>query len=325
MTASLCKLSHVALVTPDIDRSLWFYRDIIGMDEVESDGTRIYLRCPGELQHHSVTLREGPTGVEHMAFRVGGPDDLATYAVQLRAEGLDVEEVARGDEAGQGDALRFTTPYSELPFELVWDLDKPLAPEGVRGKLPNASGRFGRGAPRRIDHVNCQTSIENVAPAEQFLIEQFGFKRREYVQPTEGPVMLTFLSVTPQVHDIALGPDGQNRTGRFHHFALDHESFSDLWRAADLARENEIQVDVWPARHGVGQSFCFYLRDPGSGHRVELYSGGYVIYDPDWEPVRWTEHMLDYGVIFSGAPFTIGGGGPMDENTPTAEPAAVAS
>ncbi len=28
--------------------------------------------------------------------------------------------------------------------------------------------------------------------------------------------------------------------------------------------------------------------DPGSGCRVELFSGGYLIFEPDWEPVEWT-------------------------------------
>ena len=60
-----------------------------------------------------------------------------------------------------------------------------------------------------------------------------------------------------------------------------------MLRAADVLVEADIQVDQAPGRHGVTQALFLYVRDPGTGHRVELFSDGYLIFDPDWEPVEW--------------------------------------
>lgn len=324
---SLSKLAHVAMVTPDLDRSLRFFRDVLGLEEVDSDGTAVYLRAGGELDHHSLSLREGPAAIDHIAFRVGGPQDLAAFGERFRSLGLDVHEVAAGEERGQGEALRFTVPHAELAFELVWDLEKPLADDASRSRLPQRSTAYWRQgvSPNRLDHVNCCTSPENIAAGEEWLIEEFGFKRREYVESVEGPLLISFLSVTPQVHDIGLTADAHGRTGRFHHLAYALESPADLLRASDIIRENGVQVDVWPGRHGIGNSHFFYIRDPGSGHRVELCCGGYPIYDPDWEPVRWDETTLEYGLVFSGPEIAMGPDSPMADTTPATAQAEVAA
>src|SRR5262249_25529977 len=46
-------------------------------------------------------------------------------------------------------------------------------------------------------------------------------------------------------------------------------------------------IERGPGRHGVGNAFYLYLRDP-DGHRVELYTSDYWTGDPDFEPIRWS-------------------------------------
>jgi catechol 2,3-dioxygenase len=308
VTPSLCKLAHVALVTPDIDRSLWFFRDVLGMEQVETDGARTYLRCWGELDHHSISLREGPVGVEHIAFRASCDEDLDGFFESLRECAVDVEEVPRGEEAGQGDAIRFTMPHAEIPLELVWELERPTSPASFRGKLPTTSTMIWRQgvSPRRLDHVTVHTAADSVEAADAWAQRQLGFKRREYVQLSDRPMLVTFLAVTPQVHDLAISTDAEGRTGRFSHLALALEDAPAILRAADIMREHEIPVDLAPGRHGIAQSFFHYVRDPGSGHRVELCSGGYVVYDPDWEPIHWDERTIDVALTFFGPPIGMG-------------------
>ena len=43
------------------------------------------------------------------------------------------------------------------------------------------------------------------------------------------------------------------------------------------------------------------LLRPG-GNRVELFSGGYHIHAPDWEPVKWDFADVNRAVIWWGAP-----------------------
>jgi catechol 2,3-dioxygenase len=46
------------------------------------------------------------------------------------------------------------------------------------------------------------------------------------------------------------------------------------------------RIERGPGRHGLSNAFFLYLRDP-DGNRIELYTGDYLIADPDWPPIRW--------------------------------------
>ena len=34
----IAKLGHVALVTPDLEKSLWFFKELIGLEETRNSG-----------------------------------------------------------------------------------------------------------------------------------------------------------------------------------------------------------------------------------------------------------------------------------------------
>src|SRR5439155_2117441 len=100
-TAPVCKLGHVQLSTPDIDASLHFFRDLVGLDVVGEDDGKVYLRAWNEIDHHSLVLREGPTGVDHFALRASSAAHLDALAAGLRASGDEVDEVAAWAGAGR--------------------------------------------------------------------------------------------------------------------------------------------------------------------------------------------------------------------------------
>src|SRR5919206_4690086 len=128
----LSKVGHIALVTPDIERSLWFFRDVIGLDEVERAGDTVYLRAWGEFEHHSLSLREGEAAVEHIGLRAAGPDAVAEIAARMEAQGVAVTRVEAGEETGQGEAIRFHSPHGAHPFEVYWEMDRPALPPEQR-------------------------------------------------------------------------------------------------------------------------------------------------------------------------------------------------
>src|ERR1700686_3454229 len=104
----IAKLGHVALTTPDLDKSLWFWRDLIGLEEVERDGDTIFLRGWGEFEHHSLSLRPGDTAtVDHVAWRTKRPEDVDAFAERIRSQGTAIQKVDKGEERGQGRAFRF--------------------------------------------------------------------------------------------------------------------------------------------------------------------------------------------------------------------------
>ena len=65
----LSHLAHVELFTPNLDASLKFFTEVLGLIESDRAGNSVYLRCWGEHYHHSVVLtrvgpaRAGPCGV----------------------------------------------------------------------------------------------------------------------------------------------------------------------------------------------------------------------------------------------------------------------
>jgi catechol 2,3-dioxygenase len=59
-------------------------------------------------------------------------------------------------------------------------------------------------------------------------------------------------------------------------------------RAADLFLDHGIHIEAAPSKHAIAQGFFLYGYEPG-GNRVEVTTGGYFVYDPDFEPIVWSE------------------------------------
>ena len=49
----------------------------------------------------------------------------------------------------------------------------------------------------------------------------------------------------------------------------------------------DVPIEAAPSKHGVAQGFFLYGFEPG-GNRIEVTTGGYFVYDPDFEPIVWT-------------------------------------
>ncbi len=299
----IAKCGSIHLGTRDMERSLGFFRDLFGMEEVARDGKTAYLRCYQELQHHSLILTEQNEAlVNAFSFRVCRPQDVELFAEQFRAQGIQVVELAAGSDLGRGEAIRFLLPGGQHPIELYYDMEKQLAPEDIRSRLPSSSStRRGLGV-RRLDHFNIQTSADTINEAESWLCDNLGFKRREYslIPDSGGKIRASWMSVTPQVHDVAIGANAADKIAQLHHVAFNLQDFSDALTAADIIRDLDIPFDAGPGKHGVGQAMYLYVFDPGSDHRIELYAGGYLIFEPDWAPIEWAPEDLPEGMTWYG-------------------------
>lgn len=259
------------------------------------------LRASGDFEHHTLSLTEGDRArVDHIGWRTKRPEDVEGFAKLLEEAGTKVEWVEADVEAGQGRAIRFKLP-SKHPFEIYYDMEKPGAPEEINSVLKNQTYKAWRKgiSPRRFDHVNVATTMD---PSEihQWLQEKLGFKMREYIKINNDQVFGGWMSVTPLVHDIAVMRDTTNAgPNRLHHLAYWLDNGQDLLRAADILKENGINF-VGPGKHGITQALYIYVKDPGSGHRVELFNGSYLIFEPDWEPIEWTEEDMAVGLTYWG-------------------------
>lgn len=310
----------INLGTTDIAASLHFFSDLLGMEVVGRDGDTAYLRGYQELIHHSLVLQQQAENiVNSYSFRVKRPEDVELFAEEFARQEIETVEVPAGTELGRGTAVRFLVPGSEHPFELYYGIEKPEAPDALRSKLPsNSSKRRGLGV-RRIDHFNVQTSRQTINQAEQWVRDNLGFNRREYaLHRDDTTVLASWMSVTPQVHDLAMVANSFDKTAQLHHVAFNLENLSDVLTAADVLRDYDVTFDLGPGKHGIGQAMYLYVHDPGSGHRVEIYAGGYLIFDPDWEPIKWSREQFPDGLTWYGDPFLYRGDARSLETTPSA-------
>lgn len=317
----IAQCGSINIGTADIEKSLWFFRDTLGMEEVERVGDVSYLRCYQELGHHSLVLtQQDENVVNSYGFRVRRPQDVELFAQEFAAQEIETLEIPAGTERGRGTAVRFLVPGSEHPFELYYDIDKPQARADLRSKLPsNSSRRRGLGV-RRLDHYNVQATPGRINQAEQWVRDNLGFKRREFAMLPDHPttVMASWMSVTSQVHDLAIVANQDELNGRLHHLAFNLESLSDALTAADVLADLDVEIGVGPGKHGIGQAMYLYVFDPGSGHRVEIYAGGYHIFDPDWQALEWAPVDFPEGLTWYGDPIDTRPGSRGRATTPSA-------
>jgi catechol 2,3-dioxygenase len=290
-------LGHVELLTPKPVESLHFFQEILGLEVTERQGESVYLRAWGDYDRHTLKLTEAPrAGLGHVGWRAVSPQ-----ALERRVQALAVDGSGRwiDGDLGHGPAYQFTDPDGHL-MELYYESEKYVAPPEMRSRLFNQPQKYvSRGAAvRRLDHINLM--CHEVVPNRQFLQEKLGFKLRELLQPEEGGIEEgAWMSVTPLVHDIAYTRDFARSRGRLHHVAYWLDGREDVLRSADILTEHDIFIEAGPAKHNITQAFYLYLYEPG-GNRIEIYSGSYLIFAPDWKPILWRKAERGRGVYWGG-------------------------
>ncbi len=282
----LSHLAHVELLTPKLAQSAAFFTATMGLVESGGSGDSVYLRCWGEHYHHSVVLTQSKVpGLGHAAWRTEGPDELSTAVSRIEATGIRGEW--REKTLGHGRAYRFRGPGGHV-HEIFWEVDRYDPPADLKSTYPDRPQRYvGQGiAPRQIDHVTLNT--QDVMKTCEWYRDALGFRFMGYTVLDHDPKTPIFgvLTTNEKSHDLGFGGDFSTLPGRFHHVAFWVESNEHLLRGADLLLESGTPIEFGPGKHGIGEQGYLYFRDP-AGLRLELNTGGYRNYIPDWQPTLW--------------------------------------
>jgi catechol 2,3-dioxygenase len=282
----ISQLAHVELLTPTLDESTRFFTEVMGLDEESRDGESVYLRCWGDAFTHTVQLTEAPEpGLGHIGWRAEGPEALERAVSRLEQAGVG-EGWSEG-QYGHGPAYRYRGPGGHVQ-ELFWDVDRYQAAGDKRSAFPARPQRHSpRGtSPRQLDHITVNTT--NPFGDSEWYRDTLGFRFMEYTALDENPDLIVFSMVTTneKSHDLGLIVDFTDVPGRLNHLAFWVDSVEDVLRAADVLMEAGTHIEFGPGRHGMGEQTYLYFREPG-GIRLEINSGGYRNYQPDWEPVKW--------------------------------------
>lgn len=295
----LAHLGRVELRTPSLEDSVWYFRELLGMEVVHAEGGTAYLRGFGDYATSTLKLTAATEpGVARVSWRASSPQALQRRVAAIDAAGLGMGWDNGG--VGRGRCYRFHDPEGH-EMDVYYDEQRYRAPEGLRSTLKNLPQKYtARGANvRRLDHLALMA--KSVEANRTFATDVLGFRVREQVIFDSGQTEVgSWLSVSPVHHEVAFVADLAQGDARLHHCAFWLDNREDVLRAADILTENGVFIEAGPSRHNNSQAFYLYSYEPG-GNRIEVYSGSFLVLAPDFEPVTWNEQERGTGVYW-GAP-----------------------
>jgi catechol 2,3-dioxygenase len=205
----------------------------------------------------------------------------------VRAAGLGGAWTDGGADRGRGPGYRFSGPDGHV-FELYHEVDRYVPPEHLRPSLKNQPQRYtGRGAAvKRLDHVNVLSA--DVRRDRVFATDVLGYRLYERIQLDDGTEAGAWLSATIAAHELIYTKDAYGAHGRLHHLAFWVDTREECLRAADLFLDAGIHIEAAPSKHAIAQGFFLYGIEPG-GNRIEVTTGGYLVFDPEHPVTVWTE------------------------------------
>ena len=130
----LQEINHLAFITPDLVKTIRFYRDLLGMElshGIGHDGYRHYFfktgnnhiaffeyegARPMQRKFHGVRTEE-PLGFDHVAVSVPSKEALFALKDLLEAAGVEVQGAI---DHGFGWSIYFFDP-NNIPLEATWD------------------------------------------------------------------------------------------------------------------------------------------------------------------------------------------------------------
>ena len=93
------RIGRVELKVLDLEKSVDYYTNIIGLEETGRMGNSVYLKAWDEFDHHSLILtKSNSAGLVHVAFKVENLDDLAYYEKRVEEFGCTTSRVYKRDK-----------------------------------------------------------------------------------------------------------------------------------------------------------------------------------------------------------------------------------
>jgi len=289
----LSHLSYVTLTSPDVEASVEFYTTKAGLTVAGRDGDAVYLRCWGDYYAYSVVIVPGEeASLATMAWRTSSAEALNEVVERVEAAGASGEWF---DGYKIGRAYRFTGPWGHN-MTLHWDVEHASGDAFEASVFPDRPQRRSRfaGAPRQLDHVTiCASDVDAFAA---WYRDVFGFRIMARTELDEAPLSIfSVLTTNEKSHDLGVVLDGSDVAGRVNHYAFWFDTREEMLIAADTLMESGVAIEYGPTIHGIGEQSFLYYREP-SRMRIELNSGGYRNYVPDWEPKTWRPSQGSYDI-----------------------------
>lgn len=241
------RLAHATLTSPDIQRQIQYYIEVLGLCAIECSKKRAVLATRTGLEA-IVLEQEDRMGLSRLAFQVGPNSDLNELAAVVKKQGLKVERRS-GITPGVSDAITFEDPKGTL-LEIFSKYD-----------FPEIGGFQSTLSLLKLGHVayRCQ----DVQRVVQFYTEILGFRISDW----RGD-QFAFLRCAVDHHTINFVTDEQQR---LHHIAFEVKDCAEIHRACDHLAKNNLRLVWGPGRHNIGHNVAIYHMNPDRV-RVEMFA-----------------------------------------------------
>lgn len=283
-------LHRLAMRAPDPGQMEAFYRDIWLLRPTGTDGAFASFRTASSA-HDDMLIAPGDPGIDHIAFAVESPTQLAAISARLREAGSTVRELGAG-ELLRGDAAGVATTDPEgREVRLI----VPAGNERWAGNEPELPQSTSPLAPVQLGHLVLWTSAQEQSEAFYALL---GFQVTDRTH-----IGMAFLRCNADHHTLALVRNETGKSG-IQHIAFDVGTIDNVMY--NFARLREAgHACVWGVgRHGPGNNVFSYYTDP-AGNFVEYYG------DMAEQPAEFPQSEIYWGPEHKGDIWGIAGPPPL--------------
>lgn len=259
------RISHATFETPDLERLVDYYIEVIGLVPLEREKDRVlFVSQLGDL---SVILTRGSVpNLTRIAFQGAPHEDLNTHARFLSGEGIK-SSLDNVSLPGIETMLTFRDP-------------KGTAIEIFSEKSPAASVSEPLAVgPTKLGHIAFM--MPNIHPYIAFYQKILGFRVSDWQED-----FFCFMRCGTDHHTINFAT---GKSTRLHHMAFELKDWSHVQTACDHLGRKDVPIIWGPGRHGISHNIFIYHRDPDD-QIIEFYTEMDQMLDEElgyFEPRPW--------------------------------------
>lgn len=247
------KLGYLALNVSDIQASVNFYENIVGLDVVnpeQVDGRHpVYLRCSSD-HHDFILYPDKSAGLKRVAFELEDDEQLAIAFDYLTKKGLHPVEVDENElrSLNQGRTFRFKDPVMGITFEMYSEIKQMEKPYDLKATKIE-----------RLGHVVIETP--EFDRMNDFLVNTLNFKVSDVSGHEEEGWAWLRAFPNPLHHSLGLV---RGKEDKMNHIAFNVKEIDDVGRGLNRLKKNNIPIVFGPGRHAPSGSIFLYFLDPDS-------------------------------------------------------------
>jgi catechol 2,3-dioxygenase-like lactoylglutathione lyase family enzyme len=240
------RLGHATLTTPDLERQVAYYTDVVGLVLVERSKDRALFAC--KLGLEAIALEPGRGNeLTRIAFQVAPDTDLGDVVRDLAAQGVTAERRS-GVTPGVAEAVVFADPKG-TQVEIFSDY-----------AFAKDDNRHAGIKPLKLGHVAYR--VADVQKTVKFYTDVLGFRVSDWRLDN-----FAFLRCNCDHHTVNFVFDAEPQ---LHHIAFEVKDWAEIQRAAETLAQHNIHLVWGPGRHIIGHNIAIYHRNADKV-RVEFF------------------------------------------------------